>query len=370
MKKILQVVGARPNFMKVAPIHRALAAYPGVRSYIAHTGQHSDVNMSEVFFRQLGLDAPDFFLGVRPGSATQMTAFIMEAFEKVLLTEAPDLVVVVGDVNSTLACALTSVRNGIPVAHVEAGLRSWDRTMPEEINRILTDQISDLLFTTESSATENLIKEGIDASKIYFSGNCMIDSLVRCLPVAGPSIWESYKDQYGPDYALMTMHRPANVDTMEGLQRMLELIRELVQRIPLVFPVHPRTRDRLEVFGLWQDLQNIRNVIVTGPMAYLEFIASMKSCRVLLTDSGGVQEETTYLNIPCLTFRRSTERPVTVALGSNILIEDFNIHRAGGIVDEILEGNFKSGQIPPLWDGKTGERIAEKLLEFLGFQGL
>lgn len=370
MKKIFQVVGARPNFMKVAPVHQALRKYEGVRSYIVHTGQHSDINMSEVFFTQLGLDSPDFFLGVQPGTATRMTAFIMEAFEKVLEAERPDLVVVVGDVNSTLACALTSVRNGISVAHVEAGLRSRDRSMPEEINRILTDQISDLLFTTEASALENLIMEGIDASKIFFSGNCMIDSLIRCLPVAGPSFWESCKGQYGPEYALMTMHRPSNVDSRDGLQRMLELIRQVVQRIPLVFPVHPRTKDRLQAFGLWQDLLSIEKLIVTGPMSYLEFISCMRSCRVLLTDSGGVQEETTYLNIPCLTFRATTERPVTVSLGSNILIEDFDIQRAGTLVDEILNGNLKSGQIPPLWDGKTGERIALKLMEYLGFQGL
>lgn len=359
--KIIQVVGARPNFMKVAPVHRALLSYEQVKSLIVHTGQHSDANMSDVFFTQLDLPKPDFFLGVQPGSHTQMTAQIMMAFEQVLIQERPDMVLVVGDVNSTFACALTSVRIGIPVAHIEAGLRSRDKEMPEEINRILTDQISDLLFTTEESAAVNLKAEGIEERKIHFVGNCMIDSLVDYLPKARQSIWEKFSPLYGPRYGLMTMHRPSNVDTKDGLLRMIRLIQNATQLVPIVFPIHPRTKKRLSEFGLTEQLLNLQKLVVCEPQAYLDFLSLMKSAAVVLTDSGGIQEETTYLRIPCLTFRKTTERPVTVDLGTNILIEDLDPERVTSTLGKVLNSNSDSGSIPALWDGNAAVRIAEIL---------
>lgn len=362
--KIIQVVGARPNFMKVAPVHRALSAMEHMEPLIVHTGQHSDANMSDVFFAQLDLPQPDFFLGIQAGSHTQMTAQIMLAFEQVLSKEKPDIVLVVGDVNSTFACALTSVRLGIPVAHVEAGLRSRDKEMPEEINRILTDQISELLFTTEESAAINLRAEGIDEQKIHFVGNCMIDSLVSYLPQAGPSIWDKYKSVYGQRYGLLTMHRPSNVDTKDGLLRMIRLIQNATPYIPLVFPLHPRTKKRLSEYGLTEQLNTIHNLVVCEPLAYLEFLALMKTAAVVLTDSGGIQEETTYLQIPCLTFRKTTERPVTIDLGTNILIDDLDPERVTSTLKIILNTESGSGITPPLWDGKAAIRIAEILNNF------
>lgn len=358
MRKIIQVVGARPNFMKVAPVHRALKEGGRWESQIVHTGQHQDVNMSDIFFKQLNLDLPKHFLGVQPGSHSQMTAGIMQSFEKVLQLEKPDWVVVVGDVTSTLACALTSVRCSIPVAHVEAGLRSFDRQMPEEINRLLTDQLSDLLFTTENSAAINLAKENIAAHKIRFVGNCMIDSLIYFLPNANAS---SLLKQHGleqKDYAVMTMHRPSNVDYRSGLEQILDMIRYIVSELPLVFPVHPRTEDRLRHFGLWEDLKQIKGLILTPPLAYLDFIGLMKNSKMLLTDSGGIQEETTYLKIPCLTFRKTTERPITTEMGSNILISDLNVENACRQIYKVLQGNIREACIPEMWDGQAGQRIA------------
>jgi len=366
MKKILHVVGARPNFMKVAPVHSALQQYANVRSLIVHTGQHADYAMSEVFFRQLGMPGPVYFLGIRSGTHTGMTASIMLEFEKVLSKESPDLVVVVGDVTSTLACALTSVRCGIPVAHVEAGLRSRDREMPEEINRLLTDQLSDWLFTTERSANENLIAENIPAHKIHFVGNCMIDSLQNCLPFADAGPLLQGMGLTSGAYALMTMHRPSNVDDREGLGRVIEIVRLVTARMPLVFPVHPRTRDRLMHFGLWNQLAGMARLHCTDPLGYLEFIGMMRSARMLLTDSGGVQEETTYLRIPCLTFRRTTERPITVEKGTNVLIDSLSAQQLEPHFQVILEGRSKCGEIPEGWDGHAAERIAAVLNQAVG----
>lgn len=357
--KIIQVVGARPNFMKVAPLHKALQNYRGIDSIVVHTGQHFDSQMSTVFFEQLALPKPDYFLGISGGSHTKMTAEIMLAFEQVLEKIRPDLVCVVGDVNSTLACALTAVRLGIPVAHVEAGLRSNDLNMPEEINRILTDRLSRLLFTTETSANQNLLLENVAQSKIHFVGNCMIDSLVSYLPKAeAMQIAKSYGLK-NREFAVMTMHRPSNVDEPIGLQTMLELIQELCKRLPLVFPVHPRTRKNLERFQLWDQLNANSNLFITEPLAYLEFISLMNACKLILTDSGGIQEESTYMQIPCLTFRNTTERPVTVEQGTNILIDDLNVQNALFYVDQILSGNLKKGLVPELWDGHAAQRIAE-----------
>lgn len=358
-KKIIQVVGARPNFMKVAPVHQALGQMNGIDSFIVHTGQHQDVNMSEVFFKQLHLPEPKYFLGVKPGTHSQMTAQMMMAFEEVLNLESPDLVIVVGDVTSTLACALTSVRNSVTVAHVEAGLRSFDRQMPEEINRILTDQISDFLFTTEPGAREHLLKENIQDDKIHFTGNCMIDSLCQFLPTAQKLDISKRWGLGKSSFALMTMHRPTNVDTEEGLQRILGLIEKCLQHLPVIFPVHPRTRNRLSTLGLWSRLEAMSGLHVSEPLGYLEFISLLNDCKFILTDSGGIQEESTFLQIPCITFRKSTERPITVEVGSNRLIHDLNVETTANCIAHIMEGAQCHGTIPPLWDGKAGMRIAE-----------
>ncbi|HEX5624445.1 MAG TPA: UDP-N-acetylglucosamine 2-epimerase (non-hydrolyzing) [Saprospiraceae bacterium] len=361
--KIIQVVGARPNFMKVAPIHKALQAYPQVQDLLVHTGQHTEAAMSDVFFKQLGLKLPDFFLGVTADSPNAMVAKIMLEFEKILVEEKPDRVVVVGDVNSTLACALTAARCGVPVAHVEAGLRSWDRDMPEEINRILTDQISDDLFVTEAQAVKNLRNENIPEEKIHFVGNCMIDSLVSLLPIVDANPIASELKLRDEPFALMTMHRPSNVDTDAGLEKLLHLIRSVAASVKLLFPVHPRTKNRLEHFGKWKALNSIPNLVCTGPLGYVEFIRLLKSCELILTDSGGVQEESTFLNVPCLTFRKSTERPVTVEIGTNILLDDLDVDQTMQEVAKLLKGHRKPASVPELWDGRAAERIASILVK-------
>jgi UDP-N-acetylglucosamine 2-epimerase (non-hydrolysing) len=356
--KILNIVGARPNFMKVAPLHRAFVQNPHFTSKIVHTGQHYDAKMSDVFFNQLELPRPDYFLGIGGGSHTQQTAKIMLEFEQVMTTEQPDLVLVVGDVNSTIACALVAVKMQVPIAHVEAGLRSNDRRMPEEINRILTDSISDFLFVTEQAGFDNLQKEGVAPEKIHFVGNCMIDSLVhyqakaqqmKVLPAFGVAENE---------YVLMTMHRPANVDTADGLTQILQIIENTLPHKKVIFPIHPRTRTNAERFGLKQKLETLDGLILTEPQGYLEFLNLMENAALVITDSGGIQEETTYLQVPCLTFRDSTERPVTITLGTNQLLADLNPATVHEKVVEILEGKTKKGVIPPLWDGQAAERIA------------
>lgn len=362
--KIIQVVGARPNFMKVAPLQRAFKKYPDIQSLIVHTGQHYDSAMSDIFFQQLELPEPDYFLGVGGGSHTEQTAKIMIAFEKVLQKELPDLVLVVGDVNSTIACALVAVKMNIPVAHVEAGLRSNDRSMPEEINRILTDNISDWLFVTEPDGMKNLSEEGISNDKVYFVGNTMIDSLAYYLPkldhIALPDDLQS-AELKPMQYILMTMHRPSNVDTQEGLMATLSVINLASRYKKVILPVHPRTENNLKKFGLFDELLNNKNIILTGPLGYLPFVKLMKDAWLVITDSGGIQEETTFLKIPCLTFRRTTERPITVEVGTNTMISELNLELVRYKIDELSEGSYKTGQIPKLWDGKTAERIAEIL---------
>lgn len=362
--KVISVVGARPNFMKVAPLHKAFQKKAAdLQSMIVHTGQHFDEKMSDVFFRQLSLPVPDYFLGVGQGSYTELTAKIMLAFEPILLREKPDLVIVVGDVTSTLACALTTQRMGIPLAHVEAGLRSFDRSMPEEINRILTDQLSDFLFTTEPSAREHLQKENIPVEKIHFTGNCMIDSLIQYEHLTSdpqlPQRWSVEKD----GYILMTMHRPSNVDSPQGLEKILNIIGGISESgLQILFPVHPRTRSKIKEFGLEQKFKSCRHLILTEPLGYLDFINLMRYCKLIITDSGGIQEESTYLKLPCITFRRTTERPVTVQKGSNTLIPDLDPRITLDTVDQILDGRYKKAQIPELWDGKAAERICDVLL--------
>ena len=372
---VIQVVGARPNFMKVAPLHRAIKNLAGWTSKIVHTGQHFDAKMSDIFFTQLELPKPDFFLGIGGGSHTEVTAKIMLAFEKIVESEKPDLIIVVGDVTSTLACTLVAIKMGIPLAHVEAGLRSGDRTMPEEINRILTDSVANYLFVTEQSGLDHLKREGVPDEKVFFTGNVMIDSLVRYQEKAKssrileelglqPSDLENRRDTSGlheTDYIVMTMHRPANVDTETGLKAILELIELSTAKTKVVFPIHPRTRSNMAKFGLEDALTQNKNLILTEPLGYLEFIQLMTHSKAILTDSGGIQEETTYLGIPCLTFRDSTERPITVTLGTNQLLADLNPKITFAALEEILAGHHKKGQIPPLWDGHAAERIAENL---------
>lgn len=360
--KILNIVGARPNFMKVAPLHRAFGQFPGITSKIIHTGQHYDAAMSDVFFDQLELPVPHYSLGISSRSASSQIAEILIKFEEVLQKERPDLVLVVGDVTSTLACALGAVQKGIPVAHVEAGLRSFDRTMPEEINRILVDQLSDYLFVTEQSGADNLIREKIPEEKIHFVGNVLIDTLKKCKeaaeqqPVLGSQGWSS------GSYVLITMHRPANVDTKKGLEKMIETIGKLTELYPVVFPIHPRTQVNLERYGLQAKLKLIPNLYLLPPQGYLQFLNLMMNAALVITDSGGIQEETTFLNVPCFTLRNSTERPVTTELGSNYLFPDFSWEILVESVKNVLGGYTRKGVIPPLWDGKAAERIAQILV--------
>jgi len=359
--KIIQVVGARPNFMKVAPLHRAFKKYSNIHSIIVHTGQHYDAAMSDIFFEQLELPNPDYFLGVGGGTHTEQTAKIMLGFEKILLEEMPDLILVVGDVNSTIACALVAVKINIPVAHVEAGLRSNDRTMPEEINRILTDNISDYLFVTEQDGIRNLKQEGINDSKVYFVGNTMIDSLVFYLPklndILLPEVLE--KANIKPrEYILITMHRPSNVDTKEGLENTLMVIALASKYKKVILPIHPRTKNNLEKYNLANELFNNPNVLITEPLGYLPFVKLMRDALMVITDSGGIQEETTYLQVPCLTFRKSTERPVTVEIGTNTMITELKLDIVENNILKVLDGTYKSGSIPELWDGNAADRIA------------
>ena len=364
--KILNIVGARPNFMKVAPLHRAFQRHPALESKIVHTGQHYDAKMSDVFFTQLEMPKPDYFLGIGGGSHTQQTAKIMLAFEEVLEKEKPDLVLVVGDVNSTIACALVAVKMNIPVAHVEAGLRSGDRGMPEEINRILTDSISDYLFVTEMSGMINLAKENVPDERIFFVGNCMIDSLVhyqvRARQLSYAEVLPGKPAVEDQSYILMTMHRPSNVDFKEGLSSILSIIEDAVQYKQVVFPVHPRTLKNMETHGLLARFERIPNLITAEPLGYLEFLRLMEGAAMVITDSGGIQEETTFLQTPCLTFRNSTERPITVELGTNTLLADLNPQTVHEHMMEILEGRATKGTIPPFWDGQAAERITEVLL--------
>jgi UDP-N-acetylglucosamine 2-epimerase (non-hydrolysing) len=345
---ILHVVGARPNFMKVAPVMRALAQLSGCKQTLVHTGQHYDVNMSDVFFQQLGVPAPDFNLAVGSGSHAKQTAEIMSRFEAVVLESKPDLVLVYGDVNSTVAAALVCAKLLVPVGHVEAGLRSMDRTMPEEVNRLVTDQLSDLLFTPSEDGNINLAREGIAAEKVHLVGNVMIDTLLHLLPAA----IAAGKDGLPDRYALVTLHRPSNVDDPKVLRSILTSLLEVNDQLAIVFPVHPRTRQRIAEFGL-----PVEKLRLVDPLPYIEFLARQRLATVVITDSGGIQEETTYLQVPCITLRTNTERPVTVTLGTNVLVGN-DMDRLGTELRKVLSGDITRGTIPPLWDGNAGERIA------------
>jgi UDP-N-acetylglucosamine 2-epimerase (non-hydrolysing) len=357
--KVINVVAARPNFMKVAPLHRAFQE-AGHESLIVHTGQHYDEKMSDIFFEQLEMPEPDVYLGVGSGSHAEQTARIMTAFETVVEDEAPDLVLVVGDVNSTVACSLVATKMHIPVAHVEAGLRSSDRRMPEEINRIVTDSIADFLFVTEESGVENLKAEGVPDEKVAFVGNVMIDALVAFRKKAAQT---TILEDLGVDagaYVAMTMHRPSNVDNREGIESLLSTIKEVAASHPIVFPMHPRTANRFEEFGLADEIQNTENLTVLDPLGYLEFLRLMEHAGVVVTDSGGIQEETTFLQVPCLTLRENTERPITVEQGTNELMP-LAPDTVAARVNELMHRSSEDSRIPPLWDGNASKRIVETL---------
>ncbi len=351
---LLHVVGARPNFMKAAPVYRALASRPGVQQLIVHTGQHYDFNMSDVFFQQLGMPAPDINLQVGSGSHAKQTAEIMTRFEDVVLEHKPDWVIVYGDVNSTVAAALVCSKLLIKVAHVEAGLRSFDRTMPEEINRLVTDQLADLLLTPSEDGNRNLEREGVSPAKIKLVGNVMIDTLIRMLPEAQKHLPPNLPERF----ALVTLHRPSNVDDLGWLTSMLRTLEQLSSELAVLFPLHPRTRQRMKDAGIVLEGAGLR---LMEPLPYMSFLALQQRATVVITDSGGIQEETTYLGTPCLTVRENTERPITSEVGTNILVGR-DISRIGREVQAILAGHQKRGTNPKLWDGHASDRIADILL--------
>jgi UDP-N-acetylglucosamine 2-epimerase (non-hydrolysing) len=347
--------------MKVAPLHKAFTRQGSIfESSIVHTGQHYDEKMSKIFFDDLELPVPDVYLGVGSGSHAEQTAKIMVEFEKILKEAQPDCVLVVGDVNSTLACSVVAAKMHFPVVHVEAGLRSFDRKMPEEINRIVTDSISDMLFVTEQSGVDNLLDEGVDEDKIHLVGNVMIDSLVHYKEKAAASTVLADLGLAPEAYMLVTLHRPSNVDNEESLRKIVEFFETFTSRVDILFPVHPRTKKMLDDFGLLSRLRDRKGFHLVDPLGYLDFLHLLGSAKIVLTDSGGIQEETTYLGVPCVTIRDNTERPITVEVGTNIL-SGSDIGNAHRWVEAILDGKAKRGAVPELWDGKAAERIATVL---------
>ena len=362
--KVLSIVGARPNLVKIAPLLRAMRAHKQIQSILVHTGQHYDQGLSGVFFEQLNIAEPDFNLGVGSGSHSVQTAEILRKIEPVLVEQRPDVVLVVGDVNSTVAAALAAAKLRIPVAHVEAGLRSFDRSMPEEVNRVVTDALADYLFVTEADAIQNLLREGRPRERIYLVGNVMIDSLHQFLPLAKQS---PIVDQLGltkngkiAPFAVLTLHRPSNVDSLEVLGGLLRAIHAVADQVIVIFPVHPRTRLKLDQLKT----ESHPRLRVIDPLGYLEFLSLMSCAQLVLTDSGGIQEETTGLGVPCLTLRENTERPITVAVGTNHLVGQ-NANVIESTAREILSGRGKQGRQPDLWDGQTANRIVEILLREL-----
>jgi len=363
MLKVIIVAGARPNFMKVAPIAAAMKRrHEDFQPLLVHTGQHYDEAMSSAFFRDLEMPEPDVYLGVGSGSHAAQTAAVMLAFEPVVIKERPDWVIVVGDVNSTLACALVCIKLGVKVAHVEAGLRSRDRTMPEEINRLLTDQIADLLLTPSAGADENLRAEGIPAERIKLVGNIMIDSLLSHLERAKQSTARADLGLADKEYAVLTLHRPSNVDDTTAFAKVIEALEEISRRLPIVFPAHPRARKMIAELGLTERVDKIKDLQVIDPVGYLDFLQLLSGARLVLTDSGGIQEETTVLGIPCITLRENTERPITVELGTNIVAGTNPVNIIKAATSALDNPPNKSGpRVPPLWDGETADRILDAL---------
>jgi len=352
--KVLHVVGARPNFMKLAPVFRALSCHENVEQFVLHTGQHYDFNMSDVFFQQLDLPEPDFNLQVGSGSHAVQTAEIMLRCEPLMIQQRPNLVLVYGDVNSTLAATLVCSKLGVHVGHVEAGLRSFDRSMPEEINRLVTDQLADLLFTPSEDGNRNLQREGVAAERVHHTGNVMIDTLKHMLPAADEQVLPDVPERF----ALVTLHRPGNVDDPGWLDAMLKCLQAITKSLAVVFPLHPRTRER--VAGLGRNGGKL-GITFLNPLLYLTFLALERKAVVVITDSGGIQEETTYLGTPCLTLRENTERPVTVEMGTNTLVGR-DMTRLVCELEAILQGNAKQGTIPALWDGRAAQRIARIIM--------
>jgi len=363
--KVVFVGGARPNFIKIAPILEEVRKLSALEPILVHTGQHYDREMSEVFFEELGIPKPDKYLGVGSGSHAKQTARVMMKFEEVMLSEKPGLVTVVGDVNSTLACSVTSAKLHVPVAHVEAGLRSFDRAMPEEINRIVTDSLSSLLFTTCEDANLNLAREGVAPEKIYFVGNVMIDSLEKHKDIARRSNVLERLALKERNYCVLTLHRPSNVDDAAILSRVLSAIAKIQTRMPVVFPVHPRTRKNLLAPGVREIVEASPSLMLLEPLGYIDFLRLLISAKLILTDSGGIQEESTVLGVPCLTLRENTERPVTVTSGTNTIVgtdPEKIVHEA----EETFAGRGKEGRVPPLWDGKASARVASIIGDWLG----
>ena len=362
--RVINVVGARPNFMKIAPLMREYGVCAQIEPLLVHTGQHYDEKMSDLFFRELGIPEPDINLEVGSSSHAVQTAEIMKTFEPVVLEYKPDAVLVVGDVNSTIGCGLVAVKLGVKLVHIEAGLRSGDRTMPEEINRILTDSISDLLFCTEHSGVDNLVHEGIPEEKIFFVGNVMIDTLLRNKAKAEGSDILNQLDLDGNDFAVLTLHRPCNVDDTAVFSRILGALEVIQNDMPVIFPVHPRTRRNLYSTSLGARADVMLGLRLLDPIGYLDFLKLMSSAKIVLTDSGGIQEETTVLGIPCLTLRDNTERPITVEVGSNCVVgtETCRIIEA---YKQVMDGNRSEIQRPPLWDGHAAKRIIRILLDRL-----
>ncbi len=365
--KIINVASARPNFMKIAPLMETFKTHEEIDSKLLHTGQHYDYEMSKIFFDELGIPEPDFHLEVGSGTHAEQTAKVMVEFEKVLDREQPDWVIVVGDVNPTMACTIVANKKGIRVAHVEAGLRSYDRRMPEEINRVLTDSIADLLLTPSIDGNMNLIKEGIDEQKIRFVGNIMIDTLFNMREKSASSTILSDLGLKEKEYVLVTLHRPSNVDQKKTLSNFVEIMEETAPKLAMVWPVHPRSRNRAEEFGLWERLQDIENLHLLEPVGYLDNVRLMNNAGLVLTDSGGIQEETTALGVPCLTARENTERPITITEGTNtlvgtdkeVILEHIKHHLQNGAA-----GEPKELPKPLYWDGKTAKRIAKAILEY------
>ncbi len=360
--RIINVVGARPNFMKIAPIMTEYQRYPNINPLLVHTGQHYDEQMSDLFFSQLGIPEPDANLEVGSASHAIQTAEIMKAFEPVVLEWEPDAVLVVGDVNSTIACGLVAVKLGVKLVHVEAGLRSLDRSMPEEINRILTDAISDILFCTEKAGVENLAREGVEPEKIFLVGNVMIDSLMKNMEKANDS---SILDNLGlnpKDYAVLTLHRPSNVDDEDVFGSLLNALVIVQREMPIIFPIHPRTRNKLNSSWLGKRVREMKNVFMIDPVGYLDFIKLLTEATVVFTDSGGVQEETTIMNVPCVTLRENTERPITAEVGSN-QVAGTDPDKIESCYRQALVRDRNNFQTPPLWDGKAAERIVRVLGE-------